>query len=60
MVLWSAIERIAALKYNIGKRDGEVEKHIESCIAADKGIAATLQAVCPIIIQLFSVRRPKD
>lgn len=43
LMLWTAIERLAALKFYLGKRDGQVETLIEQSIAHDDAIAKALK-----------------
>lgn len=43
LMLWTAIERLAALKFYVGKRDGQVETLIEQAIAHDEAIAKALR-----------------
>ena len=43
IMLWTAIERLAALKFHVGKRDRQVETLIEQAIAHDSAITEALQ-----------------
>ena len=38
LILWTAIERVAALKFYIGKRDGNVEKALEEALSKDVNV----------------------